>query len=110
MPEFAAAITAVLLMAASQLLFKRAASRGAGAWATLVQWPVLAGLAVNVLAAICWVYALKRMELNHAFPLLSLNFVLVPFGARWLFGERIGRRRLVAIAVIACGVVVAATA
>ena len=110
MPEFAAALGAVLLMTVSQLLFKRAASSGLGAGRTLVQGRVLAGLAINALAAICWVYALKRIELNHAFPLLSLNFVLVPLVAHWWLGERISPRRMAAIAIITCGVVVAATA
>ena len=108
MSEFVAAICAVLLMTVSQLLFKGAASGSQGAARTLVHHRVLAGLGINLVAAVCWVYALKRIELNHAFPLLSLNFVLVPLGAQWLFGERIGRRRAVAIAVIASGVAIAA--
>ena len=75
-----------------------------------MQRQVLAGLAIKDFATICWVYALKRIELNHAFPLLSLNFVLVPLVAHWWLNERISARRMVAIAIIACGVVIAAAA
>jgi len=74
-----------------------------------VQRQVLAGLAIKDFATICWVYALKRIELNHAFPLLSSIFVLVPLGAHWL-GERTSPRCMAAIAIITCGVVVAAAA
>ncbi len=110
MPEFTAAISAVLLMAASQLLFKRAASGATRAAGALFRWPVLAGLTLNALSAACWVFALSRLELNRAFPLLSLNFALVPLAARLFFGEPISRRRAAAIGCIAVGVCVAAAA
>lgn len=104
MLEFAAALLGVLLITVSQLLFKAAARRDLGAGATLLAPPVLAGLCLNAVAAVCWVIALRRLELNYAFPLLSLNYLLVPLAARALFGERLPRRRVAAIAVILGGV------
>jgi drug/metabolite transporter (DMT)-like permease len=104
MPEFAAAVLAVLLMATTQLLFKSAARREGGVGATFLSAPVLAGLAINVVAAGCWVFALRRLELSYAFPLLSLNFLLVPIAAWRMFGEPLSARRLGAIAVIVLGV------
>jgi drug/metabolite transporter (DMT)-like permease len=44
---------------------------------------------MNGLAAMCWVLALRSIELSRVFPLLSLNYLLVPLGARWFFGERL---------------------
>ena len=110
MIEVIAGVVAVALIATSQLLFKRAALRAREAKHTLIQWPVLLGLAANGVAAACWVFALRRMELNHAFPLLSLNYILVPLGARWFFGEQLGGRRLLAIVVIMAGVLIAVSA
>jgi drug/metabolite transporter (DMT)-like permease len=104
--EFVFALVGVLLIAVSQLLFKGVAKRDLGAVATLAEPKVIAGLAINVVAACCWVFALRRLELNYAFPLLSLNYLLVPLGARWCFGERITRSRWIAIAVIGIGVMV----
>ena len=107
MPEIGFAIVAVLFIAVSQLLFKGAALRVGNAKHSLVQWPILLGLSMNGLAAILWVLALRRMELSQVFPLLSLNYLLVPLGARWFFRERLDQRKLLAIGVIAGGVLLA---
>lgn len=109
MPEFVSALVAVLLMAATQLLFKSAARRGAGAGATLFSRRVACGLGINAAAAACWVFALRRLELSYAFPLLCLNFALVPIAARWLFGERLRPGRVAAIGVIVIGVALCAS-
>lgn len=57
---------------------------------------------------ICWLLVLKKLDVSLAYPLLSLNYVLVLILARWLFAERIPSRRWVGVASIIAGVAVLA--
>ena len=108
MLELAVGILSVLLIAVSQLLFKAAASdpAGRGVRAYLSHPKILAGLALNGMAAIAWIVALQKLEISYLYPILSINYLLVPLGARWFFKEQITRRRLAAIMIIGTGVFV----
>ena len=117
MREITAAFVSILLVACTQLLFKQAIrtrrSNPGGGWfstvTSLLFHPlVILGLASNVLGAICWLLALSRLDLSFLFPLLSLNYLLVPLGAAVCFGEKISPRRKMAIALICVGVLVSA--
>lgn len=44
-------------------------------------FPVVAGVGCYGLAMITWTIALKRYQLSFAYPLLSLGYLLVYFGA-----------------------------
>lgn len=45
------------------------------------------------LAMIAWIYALTSIEVSKAYALLSVNYLLVPLVARWLFAERLSKRQ-----------------
>ncbi|MGV3346170.1 4-amino-4-deoxy-L-arabinose-phosphoundecaprenol flippase subunit ArnF [Enterobacteriaceae bacterium LUAb1] len=45
---------------------------------------ILGGLLAYGLSMLCWFFALKRLPLSIAYPLLSLSYVLVWSGAVWL--------------------------
>jgi drug/metabolite transporter (DMT)-like permease len=119
MREISAALLSVLLMAGTQLLFKQAirlrkgkssSSRMAGVLALLLHPLVLLGIASNLLSAGCWLVAMSRLDLSFLFPLLSLNYLLVPLGAAVCFNERISKRRKLGIALVCVGVVVSSLA
>jgi multidrug transporter EmrE-like cation transporter len=65
---------------------------------------VLSALAAAVLAAICWMLAIARLDVGYAYPFMALSFVLVPVGSMLLFGEPLPRLQLVALALIIAGV------
>jgi small multidrug resistance pump len=110
MLEILVGVLSVVLIAVSQLLFKSAAT----ATATGERSPrgflshprILLGLALNGIAAACWIVALRKLEISYLYPILSVNYLLVPLGAHWCFGEKLGAQRLAAIGVICLGVFV----
>jgi drug/metabolite transporter (DMT)-like permease len=111
--EISIALASILMIAVSQLLFKAAMSNssrnqeGSKSMRMLVLHPmILLGLALNLAAALCWILALRKLQISFLYPLLSINYLLVPLGASVVFRERISRRRGVAIFVICIGVFV----
>ena len=66
---------------------------------------VISGLAAAFLASICWMLALTRLPLSHAYPMTSLTLVLVVVGSAWLLGEPVGGVRMAGVALIAVGIV-----
>ncbi len=67
---------------------------------------ILSGLFAAALAALAWIAALSRYELSSVYPLLSLNFVLVPLLSVHFFGESMDVFKLVGAAIIVFGVFV----
>ena len=71
---------------------------------------VLSSLGAAVLAAVCWMLAIERLEVGYAYPFMALSFVLVPLGATALFGEPLPTIQLLGIGLIVVGVTVSALA
>jgi len=51
-----------------------------------LRWLALAVIFLG-LGMLIWLNVLQRLPLSVAYPMLSLNFVLVTLAARWLFNE-----------------------
>ncbi|MGK0186950.1 MAG: drug/metabolite transporter (DMT)-like permease [Verrucomicrobiales bacterium] len=114
----ALALISIFLMTISQLVFKAASNRVSapetatctkqrGSFIAMISQPqVIMALGLNGCAAICWLLALSQLDLSYAAPLLSLNYLLVPLGAYFLFREKISRQRILAILVICSGVLI----
>ena len=69
---------------------------------------VLSSLAAGVLAAVCWMLAIARLDVGYAYPFVALSFVLVPIGSGALFGEALPATRLIGIALIIAGITLSA--
>jgi undecaprenyl phosphate-alpha-L-ara4N flippase subunit ArnE len=54
-------------------------------------------------ATVCWLLALRRLDISYAYPLLSLGYVLVTALAALLLGEHVSRSHWLAIGLITCG-------
>ena len=75
-------------------------------WALKLRSPWLwAALACLGLGLLVWLLVLQRLEVGIAYPMLSLNFVLVTAVARYVFHEPIDRRHWVGVALVIAGVV-----
>lgn len=76
------------------------------AWADKLRSPWL-GLAVLSLGGglLVWLLVLQRLEVGIAYPMLSLNFVLITLIARFVFHEPIDRRHWLGVALVMGGVV-----
>lgn len=74
--------------------------------ALLVNPWILSGFAAAFVAALCWMIALARLDLSHAYPFVSLSFVLVLVLSALLLGEPLSWQKAAGIALIVCGVAV----
>lgn len=57
-------------------------------YAALLSNPwILSAFAAAFAAALCWMTAMMKLDINKAYPFMALNFILVGFLAVPLFGE-----------------------
>ena len=71
---------------------------------------VLSGLAAAGLAAFAWIAVVQQLEVGFAYPFMALSFVLVPLGAKVIFGEPLPRLQIFGMALIVIGVALGAMA
>ncbi|VTU13715.1 Undecaprenyl phosphate-aminoarabinose flippase subunit ArnF [Variovorax sp. SRS16] len=69
---------------------------------------IVSGLAAAFLASLTWIAAMTKFELSHAYPFMSLNFVVVLVLSAWLLDEPVTLAKLVGMALIVVGTVVIA--
>jgi drug/metabolite transporter (DMT)-like permease len=60
------------------------------------------------LASLAWMAAMTKFELSHAYPFMSLNFVIVLLLSGWLLNEPLTFQKIFGVALIVIGTVVAA--
>ena len=67
---------------------------------------VLGGFAAYGLSSLFWIVVLSKVDLSLAYPMLALNYVLVPLTA-WVFlGEQVPTLRWLGAGVVIIGVVI----
>jgi multidrug transporter EmrE-like cation transporter len=71
---------------------------------------IIAAFAAAFLASVTWMGAMTKFELSHAYPFMSLNFVIVIGLSAWLFHEPLSPARVIGVALICIGTIVAAQA
>jgi multidrug transporter EmrE-like cation transporter len=69
---------------------------------------IISAFAAAFLASISWMAAMTKFQLSHAYPFMSLNFVIVLALSAWLFQEPMSLTRIAGVALICIGTVVAA--
>jgi drug/metabolite transporter (DMT)-like permease len=103
-------LATVLAIAGGQMLFKLGAlaSNTAGADVSLlVRYAnayLITAIVVYAVATALWVYVLKSVPLNIAYPFMGLAFVIVPLLGAVFLGEPVAARHLIGGAVIAAGI------
>jgi undecaprenyl phosphate-alpha-L-ara4N flippase subunit ArnE len=100
-------LLACLLTCLGQIAQKYAVEswRGqASTWTEKLRSPWL-WLALAALGSLVWLLVLQRLEVGIAYPMLSLNFVLVTLVARFVFHETIDRQHWLGVALVIGGVV-----
>jgi len=69
----------------------------------------LLGLGLYGASAFFWIYALSRVELSYAYPMLGVGYVLVAI-VSWVFwGEHLTAQRLIGTLVVVVGVYLVGT-
>jgi len=78
----------------------------------LVWWildpAIFSGFVAAFLASLAWMAAMTRFDLNHAYPFMALNFVIVLLLSGWLLNEPVNLQKSLGVLLIVVGTVVAA--
>jgi uncharacterized membrane protein len=69
---------------------------------------IFSGFAAAFLASLAWMAAMTKFELSHAYPFMSLNFVVVLLLSGWILSEPVTLQRMAGVILIVLGTVVAA--
>jgi len=69
---------------------------------------IFSGFGAAFLASLAWMAAMTKFELSHAYPFMSLNFVVVLLLSGWLLSEPITLQKAAGVVFIVLGTVVAA--
>ena len=69
---------------------------------------IIAAFAAAFLASICWMGAMTKFPLSQAYPFMALNFVIVLALSAWMFNEPVSPLRMLGMALICIGTVIAA--
>lgn len=72
----------------------------------LTDFFVLSGFAAAFLASLCWMTAIKNMNLSTAYPFMSLSFILVVFLSAIFFNEKISYFTVLGLMLICAGIAV----
>jgi multidrug transporter EmrE-like cation transporter len=68
---------------------------------------IISGMAAAFLALLCWLSAMTRFELSYAYPFMSLAFVLVLILSAVLFRETVTLPKVLGLALVVSGIIVA---
>lgn len=97
----------VVLISLGQVLFKYAAldsNRQQGLLGLLFnKYLIVAGF-VYIAATLLWVWQLKFVPLNRAYPVFAIAFIIVPFCSWFLFRERVSLPYVIGVMFIILGV------
>jgi undecaprenyl phosphate-alpha-L-ara4N flippase subunit ArnE len=104
--RYALLVLFAAMLACGQILFKKAAiEAGNGpAWSGLVNIWTLIALIIYAFGTVLWLAILRTTPLSVAYPFTALGFVLVPLGARLMFGETLDTRYMAGVGLILIGI------
>jgi uncharacterized membrane protein len=68
---------------------------------------IFSGFISAFLASLAWMAAMTRFDLSYAYPLMSLNFVLVLLLSNWLLSEPLTIHKWIGVGLIALGTLIA---
>ncbi len=103
--EWAQLVPVVVLGTAAQLALKYALDRGSSSPSPLLKsswfwvWFICYGF-----ATVLWLLALRSVPLSQAFPILGLQFALVPIASRWMLRESMFGQQWIGVGAIVIGV------
>ena len=97
-------VTAILFGIAGQIALKSAAEKSATITAQFLNPLTIIGLAIYIMAALCYILALKRIPVSIAFPSVAASYAVVAVLAHILWNEPLGWPQLAGIALIGIGV------
>ena len=67
---------------------------------------IFSGFAASFLASLAWMAAMTKFDLSHAYPFMSLNFVVVLLLSGWLLNEPLSFHKIAGVGLIVIGTVI----
>jgi small multidrug resistance pump len=101
---YSSLVAAILLGIAGQIALKSAAEGSATVTAQFLNPLTIVGLAVYIVAALCYILALKKIPVSIAFPSVAASYAVVAVLAHVLWNEPLGWPQLAGIVLIGGGV------
>jgi multidrug transporter EmrE-like cation transporter len=95
---------AIMLGIAGQIALKAAAEASLTITAQFFNPLTMIGLAVYIVAALCYILALKRIPVSVAFPSVAASYAVVAVLAHILWNEPLGWPQLAGIVLIGSGI------
>lgn len=103
-------LATVFLLAVGQVLFKIAAinieKNALPLVSSILNPHLIFALSVYGVATLMWIYTLRTISLQLAYPFVAIAFILVPLMGHWFLEERIGINTFIGAALIMVGVFV----
>ncbi|HEV2335831.1 MAG TPA: SMR family transporter [Stellaceae bacterium] len=96
---------AILLGVVGQIALKSGALAAPAGAAQFINPLTIAGLAIYVVAALCYIVALKKIPVSVAFPSVAASYAAVAIIAHLLWNEPFGWPQLAGLALIGAGIV-----
>jgi multidrug transporter EmrE-like cation transporter len=105
-PSYLALMFSILAGVGGQLFLKASADRSTGSSiiAQLFMPLSIMGLALYFVAALAYMYALRKIPVSIAFPTGALSYPLVAVLAFWIAGEPLAMNKLIGIGLVIAGV------
>lgn len=69
---------------------------------------IFSGFVAAFIASLAWMAAMTKFDLSHAYPFMSLNFVVVLLLSGWLLNEPMSYQKAIGVVLIVLGTIVAA--
>jgi drug/metabolite transporter (DMT)-like permease len=69
---------------------------------------IFSGFAAGFLASLAWMAAMTKFDLSHAYPFMSLNFVVVLLLSGWVLSEPLSLQKVLGVGFIVLGTILAA--
>ena len=111
--QIALLIGTLACLSVGQVLFKMAAMQMDALQPLLQRWLLnyflLAALAVYAAGTVFWVSALRQMPLRLAYPVVALSYLAVPILSHWLLAEELSMRAMAGAVIIVLGVWISVT-
>ena len=97
-------VAAILLGIGGQIALKSAAEQSATITAQFLNPLTIIGLAIYIVAALCYILALKKIPVSIAFPSVAASYAVVAVLAHVLWNEPLGWPQMAGIVLIGSGV------
>ena len=101
-------LTIPLAISAGQLMFKYTATQiesDSRSFAFFLNPWFICALTIYALATVGWVWVLRKVDLNKAYPFMAIAYIFVPVGSWLIFRESVSLKYAFGIILILAGIV-----